>query len=306
MPIVTGDRAVALGSSATDTANAPQQPPAEARQVPDHPLIVIEPSGSWPTFQFRQFWEYRELLYFLTWRDLKVRYKQTALGVSWVVMQPILTTAIFTVFLGYLARVPSNGIPYPLFAYAGLLPWTFLMSAITSSSNSLVGSAHLITKVYFPRSIIAISAVAARLPDFAIAFVVLICMLLYYGVMPGWHILMLPVCICLLTLMALALGLASSALNVKYRDIGLMIPLLLQLWMFASPIVYSPSLVPPAWRRLYSLNPLVGIIDGSRTALLGGVFDWTAIAISAGITIGLLLIAVISFRIMEKHFADMV
>ncbi len=280
--------------------------PSTRPRLPDEPLITIQPSKGWAAIDFREIWEYRGLLYFLTWRDLKVRYKQTALGMAWVIMQPLLTTAVFTVFLGYLVKVPSDGIPYPLFAYAGLLPWTFFMGAINSSSNSLVGNAQLITKVYFPRSIVPIAAVMARLPDFAIAFIVLLGLAVYYRAPIGLNLLMMPVCVALLTLLALGAGMTTSALNVKYRDVGVMMPLLLQILMFVSPVVYPVSLVPPAWRSLYSLNPLVGIIDGFRTSVLGGNFDWQALGISAIITFAILVGAAFSFQRMERHFADIV
>lgn len=304
MSTITGDSPDALESSATDVNRAtPELPP---RNLPDEPLTTIQPSKSWAPINFREIWQHRGLLYFLTWRDLKVRYKQTALGMAWVVLQPLLTTAVFTVFLGYLVRVQSDGIPYPLFAFAGLLPWTFFMGAINSSSNSLVGNAHLITKVYFPRAIVPIAAVTARLPDFGIALLVLFGLAIYYGVSLSWNILMMPVCVGLLTLLALGVGMTTSALNVKYRDVGVMIPLLLQIWMFASPIVYPVSLVPAGFRKWYSLNPLVGIIDGFRTSLLGGQFDWYALSISACITFAILLLAIFSFRRMERYFADIV
>jgi lipopolysaccharide transport system permease protein len=309
MGTTTSNGADALQPNVTDavpstTRPAPQPPPS--RVLPDEPLVIIQSSKSWTALNLRALWSYRELLYFLTWRDIKVRYKQTALGMAWVVMQPLLTTAVFTLFLGRLAGVPSDGIPYPLFAYAGLLPWTFFMGAVTSGSSSLVSNSHLITKVYFPRSIVPVAAVAARLPDFAIAFIVLIGMVVYYRVAAGWNVLLLPVCVMLMTLLALGVGMATSAFNVKYRDVGVMMPLLLQLWMFASPVVYPASLVPEAWRRLYSLNPMVGIIEGFRASLLGGRFDGAALAVSALVTSALLACVAFWFRRMETHFADIV
>lgn len=275
-------------------------------ELPIEPLIVIEPSKSWVPLNLRELWAYRELLYFLTWRDLKVRYKQTILGVVWVILQPVLTTVIFTVFLGILVRVPSDGIPYPIFVYVGLLPWAFFSAAVTNSGNSLVGSAHLITKVFFPRIMIPGAAVAARLVDFAIAFIILIGMMTYYRIPVTHHILMLVVLIPLVTLLALGAGMWTSALNVKYRDIGVALPVLIQLWMFASPIVYPLSLVPPKWQRIYAVNPLVGIIEGFRSTLLGREFDWIALSMSTVVTLGLLIYAAYSFRRMEKEFADIV
>jgi lipopolysaccharide transport system permease protein len=278
--------------------------------LPDEPLVTIQPSKTWAVLNLRELWTYRELLYFLTLRDLKVRYKQTALGVAWVVMQPLLTTAIFTLFLGRMVGVPSDGVPYALFFFAGMLPWTFFSTAVTSASNSLVGSAQLITKVYFPRAIIPIAAVAARLIDFAVAFVLLLLLMLYYRVKVTSGLLMLPVFVALVMLFALGVGMAASALNVKYRDIGVMIPFLLQLWMFVSPVIYPVSLVqqhlPEKWRWVYALNPLVSIIEGFRAALFGRQLDWVALSVSAFVVLLVLVYAAISFRRMQTHFADVV
>jgi lipopolysaccharide transport system permease protein len=308
MGTITGNSASTLEPSAADAAASTIRatPQHLSRDLPDEPLVIIQPSKLWAAFSFRELWEYRGLLYFLMWRDLKVRYKQTALGMVWVVLQPLLTTLVFTLFLGRVVGVRADGTPYPLFVFAGMLPWTFFMGAVSSTSNSLVGNAHLITKVYFPRSLVPIAAVAARLPDFAISFIILVGLGFYYRAAWGWNILMLPVCIVLVMLLALAVGMATSALNVKYRDVGVMIPLLLQLWMFASPVVYPVSMVPQGWRRLYALNPLVGIIKGFRVSVLGGEFDWAALAVSALITLALLVYASFSFRRMETYFADIV
>jgi len=255
---------------------------------------------------FHDFWVYRELLYFLTLRDIKVRYKQTLLGVLWVLLQPLLTTIVFTIFLGVLIQVPSEGTPYVLFVYVGLLPWTFFSAAVISSSNSLVNNAHLITKVYFPRSLIPVSAVVGRLLDLAIAFIVLICLMAYYHVALTWAILLLPVLVTLMTLLAVGIGMVTSAMNVKYRDIGVLIPVLLQLWMYASPVVYPTSLVPGRWQRIYGLNPLVGLVGSFRAAALGAQIDWSALAWSVGTIAALLICAAFLFRRMERHFADIV
>jgi lipopolysaccharide transport system permease protein len=281
-------------------------PDDPSSHLPDEPLVTIQPSKSWASLNIGEVWTSRELLYFLVWRDLKVRYKQTILGVAWVIMQPLLMTLVFTIFLGKLVRVPSNNIPYALLVLSGLLPWTFLSSAITGSSNSLVGNAHLITKVYFPRMIIPLAAVGARLFDFAISFIILCGLMIYYGFGVSWNILMLPVMVLLVTALAISIGMLTSALNVKYRDVGVGVPVLIQLWMFASPIVYPPELVPERWQMLYALNPLTGIITGFRTSLLGGSFQWTALAISTIVTVCLLVYAVYSFRRMERYFADIV
>jgi lipopolysaccharide transport system permease protein len=290
----------------------PREPLSSTMHLPSQqPLITIENRKSWIGLNLRELWHYRELLYFLTWRDVKVRYKQTIIGVLWVVLQPLLTTIIFTIFLGKLARVPSDGLPYALFAYAGLLPWTFFSMAITTSGNSLVGSAHLITKVYFPRMIIPAAAVAARLLDLAIAFVILVAFMIYYGVSFSWHILLLPPLVLLLSFLALAVGMWISATNVKYRDVGVALPVLVQFWMFASPIVYSSSLVYSSkiargWKVLYSLNPLVGVIDNFRAALFGTAFNWPGLGMTIVLTVVMLVYGAYDFRRMERNFADIV
>ncbi len=288
----------------TTIAVKPESPQRTSPSLPEEPLVVIEPSKSWVAVDFHDLWTYRELLCFLIWRDLKVRYKQSVLGVLWVVMQPLLTTLIFTVFLGKLARVPSDNVPYPLFAYAGLLLWTFFASAVTHSGNSLIGSAQLITKVYFPRMIIPGAAVGARLVDFAIAFTTLIGLMVYYGVAATWSIVMLPVIVLLLILLTLGIGMGTSALNVKYRDIGIALPVLIQLWMFVSPIVYPLSLVPVRWQWAYALNPLVGIIEGFRASIFGQDFNWLALAFSTVVTLALIIYSAYTFKRMEKTFAD--
>ena len=276
--------------------------------MPGKPLITIEPSKPWSALNLRELWAYHELLYFMIWRDVKVRYKQTALGVAWALIQPLFTMLIFTIFFGRLAGLGerTGGIPYPLFAYAALLPWTFFSNAVTNSSNSLIGSSHLITKVYFPRLIIPGAAVGAGLVDFAIAFVVFIGLMFYYGVAPTWNMLMFMPVLALTTLLALGVGTWMSALNVKYRDIRYALPFLLQLWMFASPIIYPVNLVPENWRWVLALNPLTGIIEGFRSALLGLKFDWPALASSAIITFAALVFSAYLFRRMEKKFADII
>ncbi len=308
--MTTNNSARVLESSAPAKAiqfsekSPPKQPSLD--KLPDEPLVTIQPSSSWAGLDLGDLWAHRELLYFLIWRDIKVRYKQTVLGVFWVVMQPLLTTFVFTVFLGVLVRVPSDGVPYPLLAFSGFLLWTFFASAVTAGSTSIVSNAHLITKVYFPRSIIPLAAVAARLLDFGVAFVILVGMLIYYRVDVTWQLAMLPVMVALAVLLALSLGMWSSALNVKYRDVGVVIPVMLQLGMFVSPVAYSSSLIPRGWRWLYILNPLTGIIDNFRASLFGQSFDWPALAVSALITLVLLLYSTYAFWRMERRFADLV
>jgi lipopolysaccharide transport system permease protein len=247
------------------------------------------------------------LLYFLIWRDVKVRYKQTLLGVLWVIIQPVFTTLIFTLFFGVLAGVPSEGVPYPIFVFAGLLPWLFFSNAVTQSSNSLVGSANLITKVYFPRLMIPCAAVGAGLVDFLIAFLVLLGMMLYYSMAFTWNILMLPALILLVTLFALGVGMWLSALNVKYRDVRHATPFILQMWMFASPVIYPPTFVPEKWRWMLALNPMTGIIDGFRSAILGQKgFNWSELTVSITVTLALLIYSAYAFKRMEKSFADLI
>jgi lipopolysaccharide transport system permease protein len=284
----------------------PQQPLDKPSTVSGEPVVVIEPTKSWVAIDLRDLWAYRELLYFLTWRDVKVRYKQTALGIVWVVLQPLLSTLIFTVFLGKLARVPSDGIPYPLFVYAAMLPWTFLSSAITSCSTTLVGNANLITKIYFPRLLMPAAAVTARMVDLGIAFIILIGLMIYYGAAFTRTLLLLPLLVVLVVALALGFGIWVAGLNVKYRDVGVMLPVGLQLWMFASPVVYPSSLVPAKYQLLYHLNPLAGILDGFRSSLFAREINWQALAISTIFTFAVLIYSAYSFRRMEKSFADVV
>src|SRR5215204_345656 len=274
----------------SESASTAKPEPSQAETfLPDAPLVVIKPSGSWVNLGLRDLWAYRELFYFLIWRDVKVRYKQAALGILWVVLQPLLSTLILTIFLGKLARVPSDGLPYPVFVYAGLLPWTFFAAAITSSGNSLVGSSHLITKIYFLRIIIPAAAVGARLVDFGVAFLNLIGLMIYYGVGISKTIVLLPIVIVLITLLAFGIGMLTSALNVKYRDVSVMLPVLIQLWMFASPVMYPSSMVPARYEWIYKLNPVTGILDGFRSSVFGQGIDWAALGISTAFTIGLLV-----------------
>lgn len=277
-----------------------------SRSLPETPLVSIRPSRKWVSLNLRDVWAYRELLYFLIWRDVKVRYKQTLLGAAWAIIQPLFTMLIFTLFFGKLAGMASDGLPYPVFAYAGLLPWTFFSNAMTHSGNSLVSSSNLITKVYFPRMIIPGAAVGAGLVDFAIAFIILIGLMAYYKIAVTWSIIMFPVLVLLTALLALAVGMWMSALNVKYRDIRYVLPFMIQLLMFATPIIYPASLVPAKWRWALTLNPLTGIIENSRAALFGRTFDWLALGISSSITLALLVFSAYTFRRMERSFADVI
>lgn len=270
-------------------------------------VTVIEPKKGWIPFDFKEFWKYKELLYFLTKRDIQVRYKQTVLGGLWAIIQPFFSMVVFTLFFGRLAKMPSDGIPYPIFVYAGLLPWTYFANALTASGNSLVGNANLITKVYFPRLIIPMSGALAGLLDFFIAFVVLAVMMVYYGFMPGWAILLFPLLVGLTFLCALAVGMWLSALNVQYRDIRYAIPFIVQLWMFVSPVIYPVSLVSENYRWLLALNPMGGIINAYRASLLGNQpIDWNMLGISTVIILTLFFFGLYYFKRMEQTFADVV
>src|SRR6266536_1740694 len=271
--------------------------------LPDKPLIVIEPSKAWVALDLRQLWAYRELLYFLAWRDIKIRYKQTALGAAWAILQPVFMTLIFTIFFGNLAGVGTGGLPYPLFALAGLVPWTFFANSVSLSSNSLVGNAHLITKVYFPRLMMPAAAVMAGLVDFALAFVVLAALMFYYQVGLTWQVLLVVPLIALTTMLSLGAGLWLSALNVKYRDVRFALPFVIQVWLFVSSVIVPSSVVPERWRWLLVLNPASAIIEGYRAALFGLALNWMALGEAAVLTAAVLVYAIYSFKLMEKSFA---
>jgi lipopolysaccharide transport system permease protein len=269
--------------------------------------VIIQPSTGLFHLDLNAVWHYRELLYFLIWRDVKVRYKQTVIGAGWAILQPLMTMVIFTIVFGNFVKVPSDGLPYSIFAYTALLPWNFFAQAISHSGNSLVGNANLIKKVYFPRLIVPISAAVAPLVDFAIAFVMLLGIMTWFGIAPTWGMLTLPFFLFLALVTALSVGLWLSALNVRYRDVGYIIPFLTQFWMYASPVVYPVSLVPEKWRLLYSLNPMVGVIEGFRWALLSkGSPDFGVMAASGVVIMALLLGGIVYFRQMERTFADVV
>lgn len=280
---------------------------AEARDPHDVPVLVIEPTRGWVGLKLRELWEYRELVYFLIWRDVKVRYKQTVLGALWAIIQPLFSMLVFTVVFGKLAKMPSDGIPYPLFSYAALLPWNYFAQGLSSSSDSLVGSANLIRKVYFPRLAIPVAAVCGGVVDFLIAFGVLLLMMGYFGVAPTANVVWLPFYLLLALVTALGVGLWLSALNVQYRDVKYTVPFLVQFWMYATPIVYPSSLLPEPWKTLYGLNPMAGVVEGFRWALLGvktppGPMVWA----SVGAALVLLVSGAYFFRRMEKTFADVV
>jgi lipopolysaccharide transport system permease protein len=268
--------------------------------------VLIEPSRGWSSLKVRELWEYRELLYFLAWRDIKIRYRQTALGMAWAVLQPLLTMLLFSFLFGRLAGIKSDGIPYPIFALSALLLWTFFSNAVINSSNSLVNSSHLITKVYFPRMIIPVAVIGAGLLDLIVSFPLLGALAFYYDIDLSWTILMMPAPVVLTVLLAVSVGMWLSAVNVKYRDVRFAVPFVVQLWMFASPIIYPSSMLPGTWRWLLRLNPLTGIIEAFRASLFGGQFDWAGLGISAVITILLLAYSAYAFRRVERSFADVV
>jgi lipopolysaccharide transport system permease protein len=271
------------------------------------PVTRIRPSGGWRAVDLREVWKYRELLYFLTLRDIKLRYKQTALGVAWAVLQPLLTMTVFTVFFGNLAGMPSDGRPYALFVLVGLLPWQLFAYALTQSSNSLVNEQRLISKVYFPRLIVPVASVLSGLMDFLVTLGLVLVGLAVYGVVPTWAVLAAPVFVVFAVLTALAVGLWLSALNVQYRDVRYTIPFLTQFWLFVTPVAYPASLVPAAYRPAFGLNPMAGVVEGFRWALLGTAApDWGLMAVSAGVVGVLLIGGVFYFRRMETTFADVV
>jgi lipopolysaccharide transport system permease protein len=303
----TSRKTVPLGQRSTSVPSTDGTATSWASyDIPNEPLVRIRPSRRWVALDLRELWAYRELLYFLTWRDVKVRYKQAVLGIAWAVIQPLATMVIFTVFFGKLAKISSDGIPYPIFSYAALLPWMFFLNAVTNSSNSLIGSANLITKVYFPRLIIPGAAVVAALVDFGIAFVVFVGLFGYYRYSLTWNVLLFPVLVLLTVLLALGVGLWTSALNVKYRDVRYALPFLLQLWMFATPVIYPSSLMPERWRWVLAVNPLTGIIEGFRASLLGRPLRWGPVGYSAAVTVLVLVYAAFYFRRTERQFADIV
>ena len=271
------------------------------------PTVVIEPRKGLLDLDLGSIWEYRELVYFLVWRDVKVRYKQTVVGAGWVILQPLLTMMIFTVIFSYLAKIPSDGLPYPIFAYTALLPWTYFSQALGRGGGGLVGNANLISKVYFPRLIIPLASVVTPAVDLLLSFLVLLGLMVWYGITPTWGVVALPLFLLLALITALAVSLFLSSLNVRYRDIGYIIPFLTQFWMYASPVIYPVSIIPEKWRLLYSLNPMVGVIEGFRWALLGKAHpDFGVMAVSTVVVIALLFGGVVYFRQMERTFADVI
>lgn len=274
------------------------------------PVTVIEPRPGWRAIDLHELWRSRELLYFLTWRDVKVKYKQAALGAAWAIIQPFMTMVVFTIFFGRFAGMEerTGGLPYPIFVYTGLLPWTFFSTALTSSGNSMVGNQNLITKVYFPRLLIPLASVGAGLVDFAIAFVILVGMMLWYSIYPGFGLVLLPLLVLFTALAALGIGTLFAALTVTYRDFRYVIPFLVQLWLFVTPVIYPTTILPERWQWVLALNPVAGLIDAFRFALLGEAAEWSPLnlLISCAVTIVVFVIGILYFRRLERHFADIV
>ncbi|MDH7568798.1 MAG: ABC transporter permease [Armatimonadota bacterium] len=274
----------------------------------DLPLQVIEPPRGWVGINWKELWRYRELLYFLTWRDVKVRYKQTALGAAWAILQPLASMLVFTLFFGKMAGLENKtgGIPYPIFAFSGMLPWTFFANSISNSGNSLVGSSNLITKVYFPRLVIPMASVGAGLVDLGVSFTVLIALMVYYHTALTWQLLLVPLFLLGTILAATGVGTLLSALTVAYRDFRYVVPFLVQMWMFVTPVIWPPSIVPDRWAWALALNPMAGIINGFRAAFLGTPFDWPRIALSLGVSVLFFLGGAAYFRRVERQFADII
>jgi lipopolysaccharide transport system permease protein len=293
-------------------AEHPGRQPTTTAPLPSRddrlPVIRIEPSQGWVSLKLRELWEYRELLYFLTWRDIKVRYKQTVLGAAWAIIQPFFTMVVFSVFFGNLAKIPSDDIPYPIFSYAALVPWSFFAHGLSQASNSLVGGAKLIRKVYFPRLAMPIATVFSGVVDFVLAFIVLLGMILYYGVIPTANVVWLPFFLLLALITSLGVGLWLSAMNVQFRDVRYTVPFITQFWMFATPIAYPSSLIEhPLLRTLYGINPMTGVVEGFRWALLDtDTAPGPIIIVSSLIALTLLVSGAFYFRRMEKTFADIV
>ena len=270
------------------------------------PVRVIEPRSGWAPIDVAELWEFRELLGFLIWRDVKLRYKQTVLGAAWAILQPVSTMLIFTLLFGRWGRMPSDGLPYSVFAFAALIPWTFFANTVAGSSASLTGNAHLISKVYFPRLLISLSTLGTGLIDLLVALAVMFGMMGWFGIAPTWQLLALPMALALTAAVAFGVGSALAALCALYRDVRFVIPLLTQLWMFASPVIYPLSFVPESWHQIFYLNPLVGAIGAFRSALLGVPFDWPAIAAASVVTLGISWLSLTYFRSVERRLADLI
>jgi lipopolysaccharide transport system permease protein len=291
-------------STATEACD-PSPPAPDAAPVRYH--TVIEPSRGWIALNLAEVWRYRDLLSLLVWRDFSSRYRQSILGIGWAVLRPVLSVVVFTLIFGHVAQLPSDGIPYPLFSFAAMMPWLYFSTALAGATNSVVGGQALLTKVYFPRLVLPLASVATGLIDLVIQFVILVGLMLWYQVVPTWQVVLVPLFILECVIVSLALGLWLTALNVKYRDITHLVPFVTQIWMYLTPIVYSSSLVPERWRPLYGLNPMVGVVDGFRWAMLGqSAPDWTMLATSLAMVLILFVTGLFYFRKVEETFADII
>jgi lipopolysaccharide transport system permease protein len=275
------------------------------------PITYLRPAKGLATLNLKDLWDYRELIYFLTWRDLKVRYKQTVLGFSWVILQPVINMVVFTVLFGQLLKVPTDGIPYPIFSFAALLPWLYFAGSLTRSSTTLVGSANLISKVFFPRMAIPIAGVLSGIVDFVVSLIVLVGMMLFYKIIPTWNLLMLPIFLFLAMLTALGFGFWLSALNARFRDINHLVPFIIEIWKYATPVIYGATLIPERFRFLLGLNPMTGVVEGFRWAILGSKYvenfdPGPLFIVSITITLVILISGVIFFRNTERTFADII
>jgi len=275
------------------------------------PITYLRPAKGLAALNLKDLWDYRELIYFLTWRDLKVRYKQTLLGFTWVVLQPVINMVVFTVLFGQLLNVPTDGVPYPIFSFAALLPWLYFAGSLTRSSTTLVGSSNLISKVFFPRMVIPIAGVLSGVVDFLVSLIVLVGMMLFYKIIPTWNLLLLPVFLLLAMLTALGFGLWLSALNVRFRDINYLVPFLIEIWKYATPVIYGSTLIPERFRFLLGLNPLTGVVEGFRWAILGTKYAQNfepgpLFIVSISITFIVLISGIIFFRNTERTFADII
>jgi lipopolysaccharide transport system permease protein len=290
-----------MGKNAIFEQGAPQTAAAGADDVP---VMVIEPKKGWLAVDFKELWHYRELLYFLVWRDVKVRYKQTVLGAAWAIIQPVFSMVIFSVIFGNFAKIPSDGVPYPIFVFAGLLPWTFFSNAVSQSGVSLIAQTGLLTKIYFPRLYIPTSSIGVALVDLALSFVVYVAIMLWFMHLPGLSALLLPLLVLLVVMASAGVGYLLASVTVKYRDFRHIIPFMMQAWMYASPVVYPVTLLPEEYRWIMALNPMAGIIGGFRSALLNQPMDWQSLGISSGVAVVIFILGLYNFRRSERWFAD--
>lgn len=281
--------------------------PVNLQLPPQREPIIISPDRSWARVDFREIWDYRELLFFLALRDIKVRYRQTVFGIAWAIIQPFCTMLVFSLFFGRLAKIPSDGVPYPIFSFAAMVPWAFFANAVSQSSDSLVGSANLISKVYFPRVLIPLAVMLSGLVDFLVAFVLMLVMMVYFQIFPTLQIIWLPGLLLLAVITALGAGLWLSALNVQFRDVRYALPFMVQIWLFITPVAYPSSLLPEPWRTFYGINPMAGVVEGFRWALLGtATAPGPIIAVSSLFSLILLVSGLLYFHRMEKSFADII